>query len=243
VSDSPRRFPFDGPDTIVRITIDSAVIDHDNEAISCGNSAVGYVFSDANMRHMMMKLLLTAIAIVAVSFSPVALVAKDANDVTSLNERIELLESQLKAVTLERDALRKELKQLKESKDQEDKAKDATPLGSVWKGKCTAQHLGKTDISGLECSVIARENKNLTLLASLEGGAAFEFDCQYTTRHRFKIVSVRRVQSHLPAGAFVAPTGGITGTGIADEKKLNLQWVWKRADGLMSGKYELTREK
>jgi len=192
-----------------------------------------------------MKLLLTAIMIATVSFSSSALRAEDGDDVARLKERIELLESQLKAVTLERDALKKELKQLKEPKDREDKTKDATPLGSVWKGKCTTRHFNKTNVQNVECSVIARENKNVTFMASLEDGSVFEFDCLYTTRHRFKVVSVRRTHERagVPDGNTPVPAGGITGAGIADEKKLNIQWTWQRPDDPFSGKYEMTREK
>jgi hypothetical protein len=195
---------------------------------------------------MMMRLFLTAIVIATVSSSSNAILADDADDVASLKERIELLESQLKAVTHERDALKKELKQLKEPEGREDKTKDATPLGSVWKGKCMTRHLNnKTSVLNVECSVIARENKNVTFMSSVEDGAVYEIDCQYTTRHRFKIVSVRQTHGRVgfPDDHNPARAGGITGAGIADEKKLNLQWTWQRADDPLSGKYELTRAK
>jgi predicted nucleic acid-binding Zn-ribbon protein len=91
---------------------------------------------------------------------------ENADEVAELKTRIELLEAQLKAVTLERDALQKELDSTDD--DPVGEKKEVAPLGSAWKGKFHSIHLGKASTSNAQSQVKAREEKNVTFLQSVE---------------------------------------------------------------------------
>lgn len=152
--------------------------------------------------------------------SPVVARCAESDDIKQFKDRFELLETKLKLAERDIQDLKKEIEILKADKqndggaDEKDK-KVIAPLGTTWKGKLRA---GATEGSA-EMKVVARDGKTMTLESSVEQGAIWQYDCQFTPADKYKITATRRIQANRGI-VNPGPVGGTTGTGTVSKTTL-----------------------